>query len=224
MNPGIASPKKIRKKRSERTEEMRQRILEESVKLFLEQGYERTTTRQILQRVGILNGSLYNIYKSKEDIFSDIIMISLREVAEQMPIADGDRNSWIDRLSYILCAEIYYATNSPRIAELLSILSSNWAIRDRLYDAILRWPDETARMDRSSLVMRLDACTGVASILVQRQANEPGTLDMREAMSITVKMADSLFCRDPRDTDAAVDGVIASVSGRPISVCGIPVL
>ena len=54
-----------RRKRSEKTEDMRRRILEESVKLFLEQGYEKTTTRQILQRVGILNGSLYNIYRAR---------------------------------------------------------------------------------------------------------------------------------------------------------------
>ena len=59
-------------KRTKRTEELRRRILDESMKLFFEQGFEGTTTRQILDRVGILNGSLYNIYRSKEEIFSDI--------------------------------------------------------------------------------------------------------------------------------------------------------
>ena len=43
-----------------------------SVELFLENGYDRTTTRQILQRADILNGSLYNIYHGKEEIFADI--------------------------------------------------------------------------------------------------------------------------------------------------------
>lgn len=45
---GTQSHLEIRRKRSEKTEGIRKRILEESVKLFLEQGYEKTTTRQIL--------------------------------------------------------------------------------------------------------------------------------------------------------------------------------
>ena len=66
-------------KRAQRTENTRRRILDASIRLFMEQGYEKTTTRQILNEVGILNGSLYNIYKSKEDIFSDIVINALEE-------------------------------------------------------------------------------------------------------------------------------------------------
>ena len=78
-----AAPDKPLTKRARRTEEMRRRILDASLRLFIQQGYEKTTTRQILNEVGILNGSLYNIYSSKEEIFSDIVMMALEDAIRQ---------------------------------------------------------------------------------------------------------------------------------------------
>ena len=43
-----AAPDKPLTKRARRTEEMRRRILDASLRLFIQQGYEKTTTRQIL--------------------------------------------------------------------------------------------------------------------------------------------------------------------------------
>ncbi len=55
-------PRKLKgKSRVERTKEMKLSILDASLELFIEQDYEKTTTSQIIQKVDILNGSLYNI-------------------------------------------------------------------------------------------------------------------------------------------------------------------
>ena len=80
-----AAPDKPLTKRARRTEEMRRRILDASLRLFIQQGYEKTTTRQILNEVGILNGSLYNIYSSKEEIFSDIVMMTMEDAYTTQP-------------------------------------------------------------------------------------------------------------------------------------------
>ena len=50
----------------ERREESRRKIMEAAMDLFYYQGYKETTTRDIVKRAGILNGSLYNRFKSKE--------------------------------------------------------------------------------------------------------------------------------------------------------------
>ncbi len=214
----------IRRRRSERTEDMRKRILEESVKLFLEQGYEKTTTRQILQRVGILNGSLYNIYKSKEEIFSDIIMISLMEVSDHAPEVTSEEGGWVDRVSYVLCMELYLSKQSSRVAELLSLLNVKQAIRDRVYSTVLSWSDGTGIVDGRFPLMTLDSLTGVTSALIQRMVTDPDAVDLRRAMEIVVGFADCLFGIERRDVGAVVDAFEENMSGHTVTICGTPIL
>lgn len=212
-----------RRKRSEKTEDMRRRILEESVKLFLEQGYEKTTTRQILQRVGILNGSLYNIYRSKEDIFSDIIMIALKNVADEAP-EEAVSNGWVDRIAYVLCTEVYISKRSQRVAELLSLLNGKQAIRDKVYRAVLTWTDSPETRGHDCPVMNLDALVGVTSSFVQRMVLNPEAVDIRRAMRIIVILADRLFENGNRDVEEVVDRFERCLSRHEITVCGTPIL
>lgn len=50
----------------------KQRILEESLKLFSEKGYEGVSMREIAAAVGIKGASIYNHFKGKEDVFQGI--------------------------------------------------------------------------------------------------------------------------------------------------------
>ena len=47
---------------------VKNRIIKISRKLFLEQGYENTTVRQILKMSGLSTGRLYHFFKNKEEI------------------------------------------------------------------------------------------------------------------------------------------------------------
>ena len=50
-------------------DEVRQRILAAAKELFVQQGYKKTTIRQIVEKSGVLTGSIYYFFKNKEDIF-----------------------------------------------------------------------------------------------------------------------------------------------------------
>ena len=50
----------------------RQRILNSAKAIFLEQGYKKTTIRQIVRRSGLLIGSIYYFFENKEDIFQQL--------------------------------------------------------------------------------------------------------------------------------------------------------
>lgn len=56
-----------------RGERTRQAILEAASELFLDQGYNGTSMRQIAQQAGIAVGGIYNHFSSKEDIFRALI-------------------------------------------------------------------------------------------------------------------------------------------------------
>ncbi|MDO5519265.1 MAG: TetR/AcrR family transcriptional regulator [bacterium] len=51
----------------------KQKISKEALRLFSIRGYEATSVRDIAKAVGIKDSSLYNHYKSKQDIFDTIV-------------------------------------------------------------------------------------------------------------------------------------------------------
>ena len=51
----------------------RERILDETLTLFAENGYDGTSVEQIAEKVGIKAPSLYNHFKGKEDILNALI-------------------------------------------------------------------------------------------------------------------------------------------------------
>lgn len=71
----------------EKKEEIRKKILAVSKDLFLEKGYEKTSTNQIAKAVGIAEGTIFNYFKTKADIFlevvsSDYVNLSSEELEE----------------------------------------------------------------------------------------------------------------------------------------------
>lgn len=55
-------------------DDAKQRILDSAKACFLEQGYKKTTIRQIVQRSGLLIGSIYHYFENKEDIFNQLFI------------------------------------------------------------------------------------------------------------------------------------------------------
>ncbi|MFX1452616.1 MAG: TetR/AcrR family transcriptional regulator, partial [Promethearchaeota archaeon] len=63
-NPEKLSPTKIRREREK--EQRREDIIDAAEKLFLTQGFENTTMKQIANEAEYSKGTLYNYYKSKD--------------------------------------------------------------------------------------------------------------------------------------------------------------
>jgi len=58
------------------------RILAAAVDLFYEKGYERTTVRDIADKAGILSGSLFHHFKSKQDILYTAMAMTTQAMGE----------------------------------------------------------------------------------------------------------------------------------------------
>ena len=78
-------------------EQRHRQIIDAAVQLFINQGFHKTTTRQIARAAGFSIGSLYEYIASKEDILylvCDAIHAEVeRGVSEAMIRASGGRNS-----------------------------------------------------------------------------------------------------------------------------------
>jgi len=81
----------------------RSRVQKVALELFAEQGYEKTSLREIAERLGVTKAALYYHFKSKEDIvhsFTDDYFAELDALldwAKGQPRGDETRHAILDR-------------------------------------------------------------------------------------------------------------------------------
>lgn len=109
-------------------EEVREKILNISKNLFLKQGYKHTTIRQIIGESDILTGSLYHVFKNKEEIFKHLIINLFDEAIEIADRLTKNNENPAVKYSIPIALQIFAASRNKRIAELLFDAYSLWTI------------------------------------------------------------------------------------------------
>ena len=104
--------------RGDELNQVRYKIMAAAKKLFISQGYKKTTIRQIVEESGVLIGSIYYFFKNKEEIFQSII-VDVFDVADDILCQEYGREM-NPALEYaILCAiELRAVDMSEEICEL----------------------------------------------------------------------------------------------------------
>ena len=103
----------------EKRELARKQITEVSLELFLEKGYEETTTRDIINKAGILNGSLYNRFKSKDEILISIVKEATEEILENAMELLKRENNLLLAASFPAALELNMASKWRTVANLI---------------------------------------------------------------------------------------------------------
>lgn len=99
-------------------DDIKNKVLHTARELFLQQGYKKTTIRQIVDKSGVLIGSIYYFFENKEDIFKSLIL-DIFDYADQY-VADKlvkDANS-IYRYCVTCALELIAVDADEHIAEL----------------------------------------------------------------------------------------------------------
>jgi AcrR family transcriptional regulator len=102
----------------------RSRAQKVALELFAEQGYEKTSLREIAERLGVTKAALYYHFKSKEDIvlsFTDDYFEEidrLLEWAKEQPQTERTRHEILDRYVGIVLAgsEVFHFLEQNRAA------------------------------------------------------------------------------------------------------------
>lgn len=216
----------IKKSRAEKREDLRNQIMKASVELFIEQGYEKTTTRQILQKVSILNGSLYNIFRNKEDIFNAVMIDALAESINEAEKYLGENITPLDRIAFPLCMEIYSASRSTRIAGLLAVSNKKWDIMNSACDMLMQWINDHDLENRfldddNCFKLKVIAFIGALGNVVERFEKEPGTMTASESAHILFKMLVATFDISIKNVQERVDLILDILSKNEIRICGV---
>lgn len=88
----------------------KENILNTAKQLFYEQGYTRTTTRQIAEKLGISQSNLFYYFKTKDDILKTLMQIYYKNLSEQI-IENYPELSNVELLlayTYVQLYSLYY--------------------------------------------------------------------------------------------------------------------
>lgn len=144
-------------------EETHKKIVVSGMKLFLENGFERTNLRDLCAQAGITTGSFYRHFESKEDIFASFVQPAVDEIKKDFADAEP------------ICRE---AIEAGDIRKLWMIMDAN-RLLDYIYrnfDALqllLKCSDGTKYSDFLNDVVSMEADISMRSL---RLAKERGFL------------------------------------------------
>ncbi|GAA2713477.1 TetR family transcriptional regulator [Micromonospora olivasterospora] len=140
----------------------RERIKTVALELFTEQGYEKTSLREIAERLNVTKAALYYHFRSKDEIVSSFVedrldrMDALIAWAEKQPATLATRRELIARY-----AEAMFASEQAAVMRffeqnqtVLKSLSAGKQMRERmmrLADALARGDDSPAAQLRAAL-------------------------------------------------------------------------
>jgi TetR/AcrR family transcriptional regulator, cholesterol catabolism regulator len=102
----------------------RGKLLSAAARLFREQGYDRTTVRDIAAAVGIQSGSIFHHFSSKEEILFAVTMEVIRFNTERMRQAVASATDPQEQLRGLIRVELQTIVGDTR--EAMIVLVRDW--------------------------------------------------------------------------------------------------
>lgn len=211
------------KTRSQQRADVQSAVIRVATRLFVEKGYKETTMADISLESGIHIGSIYNIFRDKEDIVCEIAMKNAGILNDEARRLLGCP----DRGEYILfpSAEILtLASYSPRFARLMCVAYSSSKTMESGLEIQRAWltRDLSAsglEFDSDGIVSVLCACNGAMAGMLTRYCNAPRT-GIRNDLVLLARICGTLL-GTPADADASADAVLRVVDEHPPETLGL---
>ena len=212
-----------------RREESRRIILDSAMDLFFTKGYEKTTTRDIILEAGILNGSLYNRFGSKEEILLAIVKEALDDFLaySQETFSKGH-----PVLAFAVPGALlmYIASHSAKAAELIYSACCSRAAVDMYIRTYTEWARkvldpgflaEIEKEDPDLSSMKVSVLVGMVGNICGQYA-QGSNVSLRDAYAICLDSARAIMGYEEFDPQAAVDVLMGTVGRSDITAFGVP--
>lgn len=144
--------------RNKKSSEKIQRITEISRRLFIQNGYDNTSIRDILNEAGISTGSLYNFFGNKEEILLSIYKDILKQINQTCEEITSGLDNPLLKFSVSIALQaivfmnnlsrknIYFAAFQSRLVEQYILEQQNSVVKSLLEDAGLYFTNHEIRI------------------------------------------------------------------------------
>ena len=190
----------------DRGRDTRSRLRELALTLFAEQGYEKTSLREIAERLGVTKAALYYYFKSKEDIVRSLVEDYVAELdelilwAQAQPRSPATRAEIVRRYLHIVAngTEVFRMLhqNQAAVSGLANAKERGELFKERLdaLVALLTPPDGSLRehIRAASCLMSVSFCC----MHYQDMASSPAELEAA-LLDVALELADATPTRTP---------------------------
>ncbi|UAL08186.1 MAG: TetR/AcrR family transcriptional regulator [Candidatus Methanogranum gryphiswaldense] len=211
-----------------RREDSRDRIIRASASLFFEQGYEKTTTRQIIQRSGVLNGSLYHAFRNKDEIFKEIVMEALEDVLHESEEQLKRNFNPLVAIVYPAAIELYTASNSKNVADLLYHAHQSWSVMNGFIEVTHKWVSE--QLIRLNIDVNLDnyernvlALMGCVGSYIEEYHLTDNNVPYKDNLKAVIIVVCALFGLQIFDVNKIVNEICKHLESERVSVLGLTI-
>lgn len=108
-------------RREQEKQELHQAILNAAGELFLEQGYEHFSLRQVAERIGYATGTIYLYFKDKDEVLFKIAQDGFARFNQQLEQAVQRESEPLARLKAIARAYITFGMQNPAAYQLMFV-------------------------------------------------------------------------------------------------------
>ena len=104
-------------------QEMRTLIISAALKMFVEEGYEKTSIRKIADKIEYSPATLYLYYKDKDELLYEVQRVAFRQLYEVF-VTEATAEHPMERLEQLAKQYIKFAAEHPDLYDLMFILRS----------------------------------------------------------------------------------------------------
>lgn len=122
----------LQDRRAAYRESLREDILDAARQLFVSQGYEATSVRNIAAKVGCSPGILYHYFEDKQDIMAMLLQETFHKLSSRLIAIQQDSDSICARFRRGLRAYMDFGAEYPHHYALLFMKPSSWEGNDRV--------------------------------------------------------------------------------------------
>lgn len=205
------------KTRSQQRAEVQDAVITAARRLFVEKGYKETTMADISIASGIHIGSIYNIFRDKEDIVCEIAVRAARVLSAEGRRLLGEPTAGGCML-FPSAETLTLASYNPRFARLMCVAYSSAKTTEvglelQRTNYVKSLGARGIEFDQDEVMSTLCACNGAMAGILTRYCDSPRP-DIRKDLMILARVYGSLL-GTPRDPEKAVDAVLRLVEEHP---------
>lgn len=113
----------IAERKEREKQEMRQKIIDASMAMFVEQGYEKTSIRNIAERIEYSPATIYLYYKDKDELLYDVQGMAFDKLLHEFQTKANSKSPW-KRLEQICETYVNFGITQQELYALMFIIKA----------------------------------------------------------------------------------------------------
>ena len=107
--------------RRSKKEIKRESIIQAAIEVFSKKGFQASTISEIAERAGVADGSIYQYFKNKEDLFFSIPIEKTKEFRTQLELHLAGISGAFNKIRKFVWYLLYFFTVNPEYGRLLML-------------------------------------------------------------------------------------------------------